>query len=198
MCPQSETKDGFEMQFGVNHLGHFLLTNELLELIKKSSPSRIVTVSSTAHNRGRMNWEDLNHKATYNPRTCYSQSKLMNVLFSRELSQRLKGTGVTSNSLHPGVVNTELGRHIGNNGDGMFMSALFRMAMKMSWLFRTPQQGAQTSIYCAVAPELEDVTGAYFSDCKRTNESNFAKRDEDAKRLWDISEELTGLKNTQA
>ncbi|XP_039272891.2 retinol dehydrogenase 14-like [Styela clava] len=198
MCPQSKTKDGFEMQFGVNHLGHFLLTNLLLDLIKKSAPSRIVTVSSAAHYKylgAAIHWDDLNLEKNYTPTTAYAQSKLMNVLFSRELSKRLEGTGVTSNSLEPGAVKTDLQRHVGTHENPTFMDRIMGWANSLTrrW-WRTPEQGAQTQIYCAVAPELEGVTGKFFANCKQTGESNDAKRDDFAKRLWDISEEYTGLK----
>uniref|UniRef100_A0A0K8U2X9 Retinol dehydrogenase 13 n=2 Tax=Bactrocera latifrons TaxID=174628 RepID=A0A0K8U2X9_BACLA len=112
-CPRSLTKDGFEMQLGVNHMGHFLLTNLLLDLLKKSAPSRIVTVSSLAHTRGEINIADLNSDKSYDPGRAYNQSKLANILFTRELAKRLEGTGVSANALHPGVVDTELFRHMG-------------------------------------------------------------------------------------
>uniref|UniRef100_A0A803YH41 Retinol dehydrogenase 14 n=1 Tax=Meleagris gallopavo TaxID=9103 RepID=A0A803YH41_MELGA len=100
-----KTEDGFEMQFGVNHLGHFLLTNLLLGLLKNSAPSRIVVVSSKLYKYGEINFEDLNSEISYNKSFCYSRSKLANILFARELARRLEGTGVTVNSLHPGILN---------------------------------------------------------------------------------------------
>lgn len=112
-CPKLMTKDGIEMQIGVNHMGHFLLTNLLLDLIQKSAPSRIVNVSSLAHTRGEIKVADLNSEQSYDSGKAYSQSKLANVLFTRELAKRLAGTHVTVNALHPGVVHTELGRHMG-------------------------------------------------------------------------------------
>lgn len=111
-CPKMQTSDGIELQFGVNHLGHFLLTNLLLDLLKQSSPSRIVNVSSLAHTRGEIKVADLNSEQTYDSGKAYSQSKLSNVLFTRELARKLRGTGVTVNALHPGIVHTELGRHM--------------------------------------------------------------------------------------
>uniref|UniRef100_A0A8C0UQT1 Retinol dehydrogenase 14 n=1 Tax=Cyanistes caeruleus TaxID=156563 RepID=A0A8C0UQT1_CYACU len=111
-CPYMKTEDGFEMQFGVNHLGHFLLTNLLLGLLKNSAPSRIVVVSSKLYKYGEINFEDLNSEISYNKSFCYSRSKLANILFARELARRLEGTGVTVNSLHPGIVRTNLGRHL--------------------------------------------------------------------------------------
>lgn len=155
MCPKSLTKDGFEMQIGTNHLGHFLLTNLLLDLLKKSSPSRIVNVSSRAHVKGRLNKDDLNSDKSYEKFEAYRQSKLANVLFTRELSKRLAGTQVTVNSLHPGVVNTELVRHF--NPIITFITGLVGQL-----LFKTAKSGAQTQIRLAVDPELDEVTGKYF------------------------------------
>ena len=110
--PYTLTKDGFELQFGVNHLGHFLLTNLLLERIKESPSARIVNVSSSAHQRGKINFDDLKSEHSYNAFGAYSQSKVANVLFTRQLAKRLEGTSVTTYSLHPGVISTELGRHV--------------------------------------------------------------------------------------
>lgn len=111
-CPYWKTEDGFEMQFGVNHLGHFLLTNLLLERLKQSPSARIVNVSSSAHKRcSRINFDDINSTKQYDSFKAYAQSKLSNVLFTRSLARRLEGTSVTTNSLHPGVIRTELGRH---------------------------------------------------------------------------------------
>ncbi|CAG2225657.1 RDH12 [Mytilus edulis] len=112
-CPYMKTEDGLEMQFGVNHIGHFLLTNLLLDLIKKAAPSRIVNVSSFAHVfTGQLNFDDIaKREKYYNAEEAYTQSKLCNILFTKELASRLSGTGVTTYSLHPGAIDTELGRH---------------------------------------------------------------------------------------
>lgn len=112
-CPHTLTKDGLEMQLGVNHMGHFLLTNLLLDTLKQSSPSRIVVVSSIAHTRGDINVTDLNSEKSYDEGAAYNQSKLANILFTIELAKRLQSTGVTVNALHPGIVDTELMRHMG-------------------------------------------------------------------------------------
>nr|XP_039263316.1 retinol dehydrogenase 12-like [Styela clava] len=192
-----ETEDGFEMHFGVNHLGSFLLTNLLLELLKKSSPSRIVNVSSIGHKYATIDWEDPNGKNNFSPEA-YGRSKLMNILFSRELSKRLDGTGVTSNSLHPGAVKTEIARDLSWSKVSGCLGCLTVCAFKtFSGLMISPDKGAQTSIYCAIAPELEGVTGKYFSGCKVVRESSDARDDESASKLWKISEELTGLHETE-
>ncbi|XP_058281119.1 retinol dehydrogenase 13 isoform X3 [Hylobates moloch] len=116
-CPHWTTEDGFEMQFGVNHLGHFLLTNLLLDKLKASAPSRIINLSSLAHVAGHIDFDDLNWQTRkYNTKAAYCQSKLAIVLFTKELSRRLQGSGVTVNALHPGVARTELGRHTGIHG----------------------------------------------------------------------------------
>lgn len=155
MCPKMLTKDGFEMQLGTNHLGHFLLTNLLLDVLKKSSPSRIINVSSMAHTSGKLNKEDLNSEQSYGIFVAYCQSKLANVLFTRELAKRLSATSVTVNSLHPGAVRTDLQRHV---------NPIFKYIMTpvTGFLFKNAKSGAQTQIRLAVDPELDKVTGKYF------------------------------------
>ncbi|XP_076463899.1 retinol dehydrogenase 13-like [Babylonia areolata] len=189
-CPKMLTEDGFEMQLGVNHLGHFLLTNLLLDKIKASSPSRIINVSSLAHTRGHINFDDLNSAKSYDPGAAYAQSKLANVLFTRELAKKLENTGVTVNSLHPGVVKTELGRHM-----SFFKSTVssFLLSPLIWLLLKSPVQGAQTTLCCALSTELEGISGKYFSDCKEKEVAEQAKDDETAKRLWAISEKWTRL-----
>ncbi|XP_041922977.1 retinol dehydrogenase 12, like isoform X2 [Alosa sapidissima] len=154
VCPYGKTANGFEMQIGVNHFGHFLLTYLLLDLIKKSAPARIVTVSSMAHSWGTINLEDINSEKSYDKRAAYSQSKLANVLFTRSLAKKLTGTGVTTYVLHPGVVQTDLWRHLNKA-----QQALMWMVSPFT---KTSVQGAQTSIYCAVAPELATENGGYY------------------------------------
>ncbi|XP_047453258.1 retinol dehydrogenase 13-like [Mugil cephalus] len=188
-CPQWKTEDGFEMQFGVNHLGHFLLTNCLLDLLKKSAPSRIVNVSSLAHERGQIYFDDINQEKQYNPWKSYSQSKLANVLFTRELANRLQGTRVTTYSLHPGVIRTELGRHFWPK------IALWKRVIytPLSFLIRSSAEGAQTTIYCAVEEKLENETGLYYSDCAPKTAAPQGLDDEAAKKLWDLSASMVGL-----
>ncbi|TRZ17433.1 hypothetical protein HGM15179_009687, partial [Zosterops borbonicus] len=187
-CPYMKTEDGFEMQFGVNHLGHFLLTNLLLGLLKNSAPSRIVVVSSKLYKYGEINFEDLNSEISYNKSFCYSRSKLANILFARELARRLEGTGVTVNSLHPGIVRTNLGRHV---NIPLLAKPLFNL---VSWaFFKTPLEGAQTSIYLASSPDVEGVSGKYFGDCREEELLPKAMDDLVARKLWDISEVMVGL-----
>ncbi|XP_060778124.1 retinol dehydrogenase 12, like [Neoarius graeffei] len=179
VCPYGKTVDGFEMQIGVNHMGHFLLTFLLIDLLKRSAPARIVTVSSMAHKWGTINLDDINSEKSYDKSKAYSQSKLANVLFTRCLAKKLQGTGVTTYALHPGVVQTELWRHL--NGPQQAVMWLIKPFTK------TSIQGAQTTIYCAVAPELETESGSYYSDCAPASCSNAAMDDDMAQRLWDLS-----------
>ncbi|RXG55126.1 Retinol dehydrogenase 12 [Armadillidium vulgare] len=160
MTPKLETKDGLEMQIGTNHFGHFLLTLLLLNNIKAAPPSRIINVSSLAHEQGKMRWHDIHWKKKYSSIGAYSQSKLANVLFTKSLGEKLKGTGVTTYALHPGVVSTELTRHIKSTFGSCFN---FLMNFIMRFFSKTPLQGAQTSIYCAVDEALQMETGKYYS-----------------------------------
>ncbi|XP_054477189.1 retinol dehydrogenase 13 [Anoplopoma fimbria] len=189
MCPKWKTEDGFEMQFGVNHLGHFLLTNCLLDHLKKSTPSRIVIVSSLAHEQGHIHFDDINLDKDYHRETSYRQSKLANVLFCRELASRLQGTGVTAYSLHPGVIRTELGRHL------FPTLALWQWIILKPFLMliKNPYEGAQTSIYCAVDESQANVSGLYYSDCAPKKPAPQALDDAAAKKLWDLSACMVGL-----
>ncbi|XP_035672294.1 retinol dehydrogenase 13-like isoform X1 [Branchiostoma floridae] len=200
-CPRWETEDGFEMQFGVNHLGHFLLTNLLLDLLKKSAPSRVVTVSSLGHAfTSGIDFDDINYEKDYDKGESYRRSKLANVLFSGELARRLEGTGVTSNSLHPGVIYTELHRYQEELIHGAEGAQLSKVANKVIEGFvgifgKTWEEGAQTTICCAVAEEWQNTTGLYFSDCVPKEPSAAGMDDEAAARLWDVSERMVGLKS---
>lgn len=179
VCPYGKTADGFEMQIGVNHIGHFLLTNLLIDLIKQSTPARIITVSSMAHTWGIINLEDINSEKNYDKKKAYSQSKLANILFTRSLAKKLQGTGVTAYALHPGVVKTDLWRHL--NGPQQVVMKLISPFTKNS------VQGAQTTIYCAVEPSLETESGGYYSDCAPATCSSAAMNDETAEKLWELS-----------
>ncbi|XP_036162548.1 retinol dehydrogenase 13 isoform X2 [Myotis myotis] len=174
--------------------GHFLLTNLLLDKLKASAPSRIINLSSLAHVAGHIDFEDLNwEKRTYNTKAAYCQSKLAVVLFTRELSRRLQGTGVTVNALHPGVARTELGRHT-----GMHSSAFSSFTLgPIFWLLvKSPQLAAQTSTYLAVAEDLEGVSGKYFDGLREKAPAPEAEDDEVARRLWAESARLVGLQGS--
>ncbi|XP_060076471.1 retinol dehydrogenase 12-like [Ylistrum balloti] len=186
MCPKWNSEDGYEMQFATNHLGHFLLTNLLLDRIKNSAPSRIINVSSSAHYQGTIDFDDINHDKNYSSFFVYAQSKLANVLFTKELARRLQDTGVTTNSLHPGVINTELSRHI----QAWMTPLLFRLLQPLTGFMKTPLQGAQTTLHCALDERLDNVSGNYFSDCTEKKPSKAALNMEAAKRLWQVSEEM--------
>lgn len=189
ICPKWTTEDGFEMQFGVNHLGHFLLTNLLLDLLKKSAPSRIVIVSSLAHETGRIHFDDINLDKDYDGDVSYRQTKLANVLFCRELAARLQGTGVNVYSLHPGIIRTELPRHM------LASSALWKRAIYnlLFMLIKNPWEGAQTTIYCAVDESLANSSGLYYSDCAPKTPAPQALDDAAAKKLWDLSASMVCL-----
>jgi NAD(P)-dependent dehydrogenase (short-subunit alcohol dehydrogenase family) len=182
---RAETVDGLEQTFALNHLNYFLLTHLLLERIRASAPARIVCVSSDAHRGRRINLDDLQSKLNYAGFRAYGQSKLMNVLFTYELSRRLEGSGVSANALHPGFVATGFAK---NNG------LLFRLAMPLVQLGAlSPEEGARTSITLASSAEVEGVSGKYFTR-ERAVQSDPASYDEQtARRLWDASLELTHL-----
>jgi len=186
-CPKSYTKDGFEMHFGTNHLGHFLLTHLLLDLLKASSPSRIINVSSLGHKFTDIDKGDLMGDKSYGKMKAYGQSKLANILFSRELAKKLAGTGVTVNSCHPGAVKTDLARHTNEYVRKYVFEPLFSPFIKNAW------EGAQTQICLAVDPDLEKVTGKYFSDCAEVTPSEHARNDETAVWLYKKSMELVKL-----
>jgi NAD(P)-dependent dehydrogenase (short-subunit alcohol dehydrogenase family) len=194
MCPESRTEDDFEMQFGTNHLGHFLLTMLLLPKICQSTPARIVNVSSVAHKYGCIDFDDLNwQKRNYSAIGAYQQSKLANVLFSKEIARKLEEAavnGVTVYSLHPGVIATELGRHL----DSIYFRG-FRWILGVfaTPFMKTPEQGAQTTIYCAVDEKCADQSGLYYSNCAVANVAQNGKNATDAERLWVKSLELVGL-----
>lgn len=173
------TEDGLELQLAVNHLAPFLLTNLLLERLRGSAPSRVVVVSSEAHRGGRIDFSDLQGERSYSGLRAYRQSKLANILFTRELSRRLQGSGVTVNALHPGVVRT-----------GLLFTG-WRIAHLARPFLRTPERGAEGSVYLAVSPEVTGVSGRYFVDLRPVEPSPRAQDPETAKRLWEESEALT-------
>jgi retinol dehydrogenase-12 len=179
--------DGLEMTFALNHLAYYLLTLELLPLVEAGSASRIVNVSSVAHVRGSIDFDDLQGERAYSMWRAYQQSKLANVLFTRELARRLggrpSGRGVTTNSLHPGAIASGFGR----NGRGFFS----RLVALGAPFLASPERGARTTLHVATAPELAGVTGRYFSGCREKTPSKAAQDDAAALRLWQVSEKLT-------
>jgi retinol dehydrogenase 14 len=179
------TVDDLELQFAVNHLAYFLLTNLLLPQLQAGAPSRIINVSSGAHSHATLDFDDLQAERGYQPKSVYSRSKLANILFTYELSRRLEGTGVTANCLNPGVVATRmLADYLGIPLAGAALARTFGAK---------PEEGAQTSIHLASSPEVESVTGKYF-ERKQPIASSRASYDEAAaRRLWEVSERLTGL-----
>jgi retinol dehydrogenase-14 len=179
------TADGLEMTFAVNHLAPFLLTNLLLPTLVASAPARVVTVASDAHRVGPLDFGDLQAERGYSAMTVYGRSKLCNVLFASELARRLAGTGVTSNSLHPGVVATGFGR----NDSGWLSSAVTFFAP----LLLSPTKGARTSLHLATSASVEGVTGRYFRDSRPARPSRAALDQVAARRLWDVSAGLAGL-----
>jgi NAD(P)-dependent dehydrogenase (short-subunit alcohol dehydrogenase family) len=184
---RAETEDGFEETFGVNHLGHFLLTDLLLERLRASAPARVVVVSSDAHKGARrgLDFVDLQAERKYKWAKAYSRSKLANIYFARELSRRLDGTGVTVNALHPGFVRSEFGR--GGDLGGIYGWGIKYVASPFAI---SPEKGARTSIYLASSPDVDGVSGLYFYKCKPTAPSTVAQDDDAARRLWDASEKL--------
>lgn len=180
------SKDGLEMTFALNHIGYFLLTNLLLETLKRTKNSRIVSVSSGAHLSGKMNFDDLQFEKKFNGWQAYSDSKLANVLFTKELSRRLAGTGVTANCLHPGFVKTGFA-----NGSSGFLGLALNLAKNI--LAITPEKGAETMIYLSSSQEVANVTGEYFDKKKIAKVNPQALDSSIAKRLWEVSEKLVEI-----
>lgn len=185
---RSETVDGLETTFAINHLAPFLLTNLLLDTLKQSTPSRIVTVSSEAERWGNIDFDDLQSKKKYRGFPVYGMTKLANIMFTYELAERLEGTGVTATCMHPGAVNTRFG----SNNSGLF--TIFFRAFKP--FMRTPEQGADTLIWLASSPDVEGISGRYYSDRKPIEPKKIANDPLARRRLWEESERLTGLKVT--
>lgn len=177
-------EDGLEMTIGTNHFAYFLLTNLLLDLIKKSDYARIVNVASGSHYDGKIDFESFTKDKGYFILNAYAQSKLANVLFTSELAERLKGTNVTVNSLHPGFVKTDIG-----NKDTQWYSKLF-WTLSSSIAGLSVENGAKTSIYLASSPDVNGVTGKYFDKCKEKDPAPLAKDKGLQKELWRVSEQL--------
>lgn len=182
-----ESVDGLELTFATNHMAYFVITNILLPNLKAAGNARIVSTASDAHRSGRVDFDDLQSKKHYSSFGVYGTSKLQNILFSRELARRLEGTDVTSNCLHPGFVGTRFGQ---NNAKSGFMKMVAKIAMSFGI---RPEEGAKTIIYLASSPEVEGKSGGYYYKCKLAAPTAAAQSDADAKRLWDISHDLSGV-----
>ncbi|UJR07670.1 hypothetical protein I4U23_011956 [Adineta vaga] len=197
-CPYSKTIDGYELQFGVNHLAHFLLTTSLLPELEAGRPSRVVIVSSVANKRGDINWNDINWEKTYDKWLAYSQSKTANILFAKQLNKIYALQGIHAYSVHPGGIITNLQQNIPE-----------KQQRAMGWykedgtlidVFKTAAQGASTSIYAALAPELDQFGGEHLEDCAISKGINPEKTAwgiaphaadmEAAERLWKLSEQM--------
>ena len=179
------TGDALEMTFATNHIAYFVVTQLLLERLKATPGARIVSTASNAHKRAKLDFNDLQSEKHFSGFGMYDRSKLMNILFTRELARRLEGTGVTANCLHPGFVATRFAE-----ASGGLISAMIRGAKTFAL---TPEEGAKTIVYLATAPEVAKVSGKYFHLCKEVLPSEEAQKDADARRLWDISLQLSGL-----
>ena len=179
------TADGLEATFATNHLGHFLLTNLLLDVLKASAPSRIINITSSAHRGTEINFEDLQGEKKYSGYHAYSQSKLANVMFTYQLAKQLEGTRVTVNCLHPGVVRT---------GFGKDQTGLMSIAVRVfSPFMMSPEKAAKAVLYMATSARLEQVNGKHFAKGKEERSSNESYDAASAERLWKVSAELTRL-----
>jgi NAD(P)-dependent dehydrogenase (short-subunit alcohol dehydrogenase family) len=180
------TEDGLEFTFALNHVSYFVLTHGLRERLVSSAPARVVNTSSDAHKGQKIDFDDLQSCRDYRGFKAYGRSKLCNILFTRELARRLSGTGVTTNCLHPGFVDTRFGDESG----GLF-SYLIRIGKKTVAL--SPQNGAKTIVYLASSPEVAGITGQYFYKCQPATPTAQAQDDAAARRLWDETERLSGV-----
>lgn len=186
LTERNETEEGFEVMFGVNHVGHQLLTELLLPALREAKPARIVVVASDAHKGARqgLDFDDLQGKQRFSGFANYSKSKLANIYFTRELAPRLEEDGITVNAVHPGVVRTGFGK----DGDA---KGWFSWAMKLASPFMlNEEQGAATSVYLATSDDVEGKTGGYYARCKPASLSRAAQDDAAAKRLWQVTESL--------
>lgn len=176
------SEDGIERTWAVNHLAPFLLTHLLLPLLKQGESARIVTVSSALHPRGKINFDNLELTSDYTAMQAYANSKLANILFTRELANRLSGTGITANCLHPGVISTSLARDA-----NIFMRMFFKLIGKKA------SKGAETSVHLAISPEVAEITGEYFQDSALYKSASVSKDMEVAAKLWTVSNEMCGI-----
>jgi retinol dehydrogenase 12 len=184
---RTESADGIERTFALNHLSYFVLTNLLLPVLKKSAPARIVNVASDAHKGAFINFDDIQFKQKYSGWKAYQQSKLANILFTYELARRIEGTGVTANSLHPGFVRTSFLEAFNDAPAGWLLKNIGGM------IALTPEQGARTSIYLASSPDVAGVSGRYFVKEKPVVSSPQSRDQAAAERLWRLSVDMTGV-----
>ena len=196
--PYGKTDDGFELQFGTNHLGHFVLVNRLLPLLKASAPSRIVNLSSAGHFASGIIWDDPNFETNdYSKMDAYGQSKTANILFTVELERRYGDAGVHSWAVHPGMVMTDLARSFTKDDFGDLASRAKKSGMKMPTLVNV-DVGASTQVWACVSAEALEKPGSYLADRTFAEPSDYAKDPESAKRLWVLSEQLVGEQFPQA
>jgi NAD(P)-dependent dehydrogenase (short-subunit alcohol dehydrogenase family) len=181
---RQETADGLEMTFALNHMAYFVVTNLLLGKLKAGA--RVVTVASNAHRGAKLDFDDLQSRKSYIGFPVYARSKLCNILFNRELARRIAGSGVTANALHPGFVATRFG-----DNSGGLMRTVLKVAKPIGAI--APEEGAKTIIYLASSPEVADVSGEYYYECKPNTPTAEARNDEDARKLWEISESIAGI-----
>jgi NAD(P)-dependent dehydrogenase (short-subunit alcohol dehydrogenase family) len=201
-CPYSKTVDGFESQFGVNHLAHFLLVTSLIPELKAGKPSRVVVVSSMANKRGGINWDDINWEKDYNKWLAYAQSKTANILFAKQLNKLYAAEGIQAYSLHPGGILTNLQQHVSQE-ERQAMGWLKEDGSPLD-LFKNVEQGASTSVYAALAPDLRNHGGEYLEDCAISKGVNTERTFwgmgphsvdmEAAERLWKLSEQMVAAK----
>lgn len=181
---RQETEDGLEMTFALNHMAYFVITNLLLGKLKTGA--RIVTVASNAHRGAKLNFDDLQTRRNYAGFRVYSRSKLCNILFNRELARRIAGSGVAANALHPGFVATRFG-----DNSGGLMRMVLKVVKPIGAL--SPEEGAKTIVYLASSPQVSGVSGEYFYECKPAIPTAAARNDDDARRLWEVSEQIARL-----
>ncbi len=180
------TGDGIETTFAVNHLGPFLLTNLLFDRIRGSAPARVVTVASIGHRHGKLDFDDLGYQRGYSIMRAYTRSKLANVLFAAELARRLAGSGVTSNSVHPGSVDTNIW-----SGAPLWAKPIIALLFRPSFI--SAEKGASYVVDLAARPDLADVTGKYFEEGRMVDPAPAARDEALARRLWDVSARMVGL-----
>ncbi len=183
---RTENAEGYETTFATNHLGYFLFTNLLLDNLKAAPRARIINVASEAQRVGKLDFYDLQSKNNYTPMKAYCMSKLANIVFTYELSKRLQGTNITTNCLHPGVVNTNFGKEL---------TGVVKIFYKLFGSFlRSPEKGAETTIWLATDSKLEGVSGKYFANKKEIKSQKASYDAEIQKHLWEVSEKMINLK----